>query len=77
VTLLLLVCMIWLSRMAVKGCLSRLCNCSCRIWSCAAFAAVGPYGEEHLVGFITAKTVFLHECEVMVSVNSENAQLLK
>lgn len=35
-----------------------------RIWSCAAFAAVGPYGEEQLVGFITAKTVFLHECEV-------------
>ncbi|KAF6265029.1 hypothetical protein COO60DRAFT_1697924 [Scenedesmus sp. NREL 46B-D3] len=38
-----------------------------RIWSCAAFAAVGPYGEERLVGFITAKTVFLHECEVTVS----------
>jgi hypothetical protein len=46
----------------------------CRIWSCAAFAAVGPYGEEQLVGFITAKTVFLHECEVTVS-NVQQQQL--
>jgi hypothetical protein len=53
------------------GCLFRLYTCSCRIWSCAAFAAVGPYGEEQLVGFITAKAVFLHECEVTVSVNIE------
>jgi hypothetical protein len=35
---------------------------------------VGPYGEEQLVGFITAKTVFLHECEVTVSNTQQQQQ---
>jgi len=38
----------------------------CRIWSCAA-VTTDPYGVEQLAGFITAKSVFLHEVDASVS----------
>lgn len=37
----------------------------CRIWSCAA-VSTATYGAEQLVGFITAKLVFLHEVDASV-----------
>lgn len=38
----------------------------CRIWSCAA-VTMDPYSVEQLAGFITAKSVFLHEVDASVS----------
>lgn len=47
-----------------------------RIWSCAAVSAAAdgdaasPAGSEQLIGFITAKSVFLHEVDAAVSSGS-------
>lgn len=40
--------------------------CTHRIWSCAAVVS-DAYGNEQLVGFITAKTALLHEVDPSVS----------
>lgn len=42
-----------------------LCVLNCRIFSVAAFT-IGSYGQEQLIGFITAKVVYLHECDTVV-----------
>jgi hypothetical protein len=42
------------------------CLGACRIWSCAA-VGTDAHGSEQLVGFITAKSVFLHEVDASVS----------